>query len=115
MPVTISRPRAPAIISTAAMKARPSPSWMAVASVVMPPASASSVRTAEAISARARSLVGLSVLSGFDISDLSLGKPWGPKALGPGSLGAGERWGREDRIARKGAGDDLWGPRSTGH
>jgi hypothetical protein len=35
---------------------------------VMPPASASSVRTADAIKARPCSLVGLSLLNGFDFA-----------------------------------------------
>ena len=49
MPVTISRPRAPRISSTAATKARPSPSRIAADSAAMPPASASSVRSADSI------------------------------------------------------------------
>jgi hypothetical protein len=53
MPVTITRPRAWRIRSTAAMNACPSPLLIAAASALMPPASASSVRNAEAISASA--------------------------------------------------------------
>jgi hypothetical protein len=67
MPVTINRPCAPEIKSTAAMKARPSPSWMAAASVVSPVASTSSVRTAEAISSPLRALIRRSVLSALGI------------------------------------------------
>ena len=68
MPVTITRPRASRIRSTAATKERPSPSWIAAESAVMPSASASSVRTADAIKARPCSLVGLSLLDGFDFA-----------------------------------------------
>ncbi len=70
MPVTITRPRAPRIRSTAATKARPSPSWMAAESAAMPPASASSVRTADAIKVAlvCRSF-GL-CSSGFGMSDM---------------------------------------------
>src|SRR5262249_29548163 len=67
MPVTIKRPCAPEIKSTAAMKARPSPSWMAAASVVSPVASTSSVRTAEAIRSPLRALIRRSVLSALGI------------------------------------------------
>ena len=62
MPVTISRPRAPRISSTAATKACPSPSWIAADSALTPPASASSVRTADAIRVRARSFCGAAVM-----------------------------------------------------
>ena len=68
IPVTISLPRAPEINSTAAVNATPSPSWMAAESAVMPLASASSVRLAEAIRSRLRPPGGLSVLSGFCIT-----------------------------------------------
>src|SRR5262245_41788854 len=49
MPVTITRPLTLRIIWTAAVNGPPSPSWIAAISALMPPASASSVRTAEAI------------------------------------------------------------------
>ena len=71
MPVTITRPRARWIRSTAAANERPSPSWIAAMSAVMPAASASKVRTADAINSRALSLVGLAALSGFDLAMMS--------------------------------------------
>jgi hypothetical protein len=64
MPVTITRPRAARMSSTAAMKVAPSPSWIAAASAVMPEASASSVRNAEAI--RLPWAFGGVLRSGFD-------------------------------------------------
>ncbi len=51
MPVTISRPRAWAINSMAATIGCASPFWMAETSAAMPPASVSSVRSADSISA----------------------------------------------------------------
>src|SRR2546423_3906487 len=68
MPVTISRPRAAWISSTAAVNDCPRPSWMADASAVMPPASASSVRTAEAIDSAPRSLLVVMLGSCFDLA-----------------------------------------------
>ena len=65
MPVTITRPRAWRISSTAAMKACPSPSPIAAASALMPPASVSSVRSAEAISASDGAAVCLRSFDGF--------------------------------------------------
>ncbi len=47
MPLTMTRPLASRIISTAAMKGCPRPSCMAAARAVTPPASASSVRKAD--------------------------------------------------------------------
>src|ERR1700744_3686889 len=58
MPVTMTRPRAARIVSTAATKGAPSPSDMAALSAPMPSASVSSVRSAEAI-------VGLAAVFGF--------------------------------------------------
>src|ERR1700689_547821 len=49
MPVTITRPRALRIVSTAATKGAPSPSHMAAASAATPSRSVSSVRSAEAM------------------------------------------------------------------
>src|SRR5262249_49689862 len=49
MPVTMTRPLAARIRSTAAMNPRPRPSWMAAARPPMPPASASSVRSADSM------------------------------------------------------------------
>src|SRR5271156_1635328 len=49
MPVTITRPRAARMVSTAATKGAPSPSDIAAASAATPSASVSSVRSAEAM------------------------------------------------------------------
>ena len=68
MPVTISRPRTPRISSTAATKALPSPSWIAADSALTPEASASSVRTADAISLRAVSLCGAAAVRGVGLA-----------------------------------------------
>src|SRR5665811_440115 len=57
MPVTITRPCAARIRSTAAAKVAPRPSRSAVASATIPPPSESSVRSAESIAACARSLL----------------------------------------------------------
>ena len=55
MPVTITRPLATARSARPPRRtAAPSPSWIAAISAAMPPASVSSVRSAEAISGRAR-------------------------------------------------------------
>src|SRR5262245_22841165 len=71
IPVTITRPRARETSSTASMKARPRPSWMACESVVMPLAASSSVRTAEATRSPSRAFVALSVVSGLGIYERS--------------------------------------------
>ena len=68
MPVTITRPRALRIRSTAATNAIPRPSATASRSAVIPAAPASSVRTAEATNSLPCTLGCLSVLSGFDLA-----------------------------------------------
>jgi hypothetical protein len=50
MPVMISRPLDAAMSATAAASGCASPSWIAAISAAMPPASVSSVRSAESIS-----------------------------------------------------------------
>src|ERR1700730_7419419 len=49
MPVTITRPRAPRIVSTAATKGAPKPSDIAATSAATPSDSVSSVRSADAM------------------------------------------------------------------
>ena len=66
MPVTITRPRAWRIRSTAAMKASPSPSPIAAAKALIPLASVSSVRNADVISASACAAVRLRSFDAFD-------------------------------------------------
>ena len=69
MPVTITRPRAWRIRSTAAMKASPSPSPIAAAKALIPAASVSSVRKADVISASACAAV---CLRSFDVFDFGI-------------------------------------------
>ena len=64
MPVTISRPLDCAISSTAATSGAPSPSRIAATSAAMPPASASSVRSAE-LDQRARVRLGFGFAFGI--------------------------------------------------
>ncbi len=59
MPLTMTRPRTPRIMATAASKGAPSPSCRARESAAMPLPSASSVRSADAIAG----LSGLTLLA----------------------------------------------------
>src|SRR5262245_19833751 len=71
MPVTITRPGALLIRLTAAANDVPSPSWIAAISAVMPPASTSSVRTAEASSSRTDADLGVNGAT-LDMGDAAL-------------------------------------------